>query len=665
MKLNKIFAWVLAVAMITASIMLVACKQPTTPKDSYTVTYNLNDGTSDKRSLVVATGYAANEWKPVRNGYVLANWCTDKACAKPYDFEMGVYADIELYANWIAQGEARTISVSANYGGSRLYDDIIVRDGSKLSEDQMPKINKIGMDLEGWYTDKECTSKYDFNATVTGNMTLYANYQYNDKIARYTEDNETLGVKAGDIKFEDITIGIYCKQSGVYGLFKGMLEEIDDLLAEFNEEYGKTYQGEDGEEHFRIRVAASDKSIGKNVQDYIWNDPINDQSRFQMRIQQVPETNNNMKNYYMMDSLLELANVDMSYYDRDNWYAIGDSYVYGGLGSITLGAKVPFLVYDKAAMNTYCDGGVPHNYSELCEALIKANAANSGVSGYQSIVMTRAWPYRENTSMTAFVQNGAPYCVYDSSSINNAMTTPWATAQGAAKGKTALSNLNNLFGVNNTVGGALIANGTSKNELYLVDRIIQGKTLAGVISWYDDYGKGSDSVLSTIIANVNNGKLGVMPLSGLFTDNDDEWSGKIPVNTVGIQVYYPNANKTDEYFAACAVVADYVVRHADRFTQYGIVPLNKELADKSIFDVPEEEQSNIVKLLKAAIGDPDNLYTMDGYILGKPLATEIAGTDTVQGYLDLVFSSADTSMADKYAAVIANKLRATFANGGY
>ena len=129
--------------------------------------------------------------------------------------------------------------------------------------------------------------------------------------------------------------------------------------------------------------------------------------------------------------------------------------------------------------------------------------------------------------------------------------------------------------------------------------------------------------------------------------------------------YFPNAKKSDEYFAACAVVADYVVRHADRFTQYGIVPLNKELANKSIFDVPENEQSNIVKLLKAAIGDPDNLYTMDGYILGKPLATEIAGTDTVKGYLDLVFSSADTSMVDKYAAVIANKLRATFANGGY
>ena len=662
MKINKIFSWVLALCIITASILLVACSKPA-PKDSYTVTYNLNDGTGDKRSLVVETGYAANEWQPVRNGFVLVNWCTDSDCTKPYNFENGVYADIDLYANWMAEAEARTVSVSANYGGSRLYGDIIVRDGDKLSVEQMPKINKIGMDLEGWYTDKECTSKYDFNSAVTKDMTLYANYVYNDKIARYTEDDPTIGVKKGDIIFEDISIGIYCKKSGVYGLFKGMLTEIDQIIKEFNEEYGKTYIGEDGQEHFRIRIEASDKNVSDNVQDYIWNAGIQDQGRFQLRIQQIPETNNNMKNYLMIDNLLELANVDTSYYDKDNWYAMGDSYIYGGLGSIPLGAKVPFLVYNKAAMEEYCGGKVPTNYSELCEVLIKADAANAAVSGYQSITATRAWPYRENSSMTAFVQNGAPYCVYDS--VNNITTTPWASAEGLASGKTALANLNNLFGVSGQAGGGIINNSDNKSEAYLVNRVLQGKSFAGIVSWYDDYGNGSDGVLANVITNVKNGKLGVMPLSGLFTDNADECSGKIPVNTVGIQVCTLNANRSDEYFAACAIFSDYVVRHADRFAQYGIVPLNKELANKSIFDIPEEEQSDIIKLLNAAIGDPNNLYTMDGYILGKPLCTEIAGTKPVKGYLDEVFNSADPSMVDKYAQVIANKLRATFANGGY
>ena len=225
MKFNKTLAVVLAIALAAACmLLLVACAKPT-PQDSYTVTYNLNDGTGDKRSLVVATGYAATDWQPVRAGYVLAGWCTDKDCAKPYDFEMGVFADTELYANWIAQAEARTIAVDANYGGARHYRSVIVRDGDKLSQEQMPAINKIGMVLEGWYTDAACQTKYDFNAAVTKDMTLYANYAFNDKIARYTaaEAAQIDGVKEGDIKFEDITLGIYCKKSGVYGLFKGVL----------------------------------------------------------------------------------------------------------------------------------------------------------------------------------------------------------------------------------------------------------------------------------------------------------------------------------------------------------------------------------------------------------------------------------------------------------
>lgn len=663
MKLNKTFAFVLVVCLALASVLLVACTD-ITPKDKYTVTYNLNDNTGDTRSLVVDTGYAATNWQPVRNGFVFANWYTDKECTNLYDFENGVYSDITLYANWIIQGEARTISVSANYGGSRLYNDIIVRDGEKLSANQMPKINKIGMDLEGWYTDKQCTSKYDFNAAVTADMTLYANYVYNDKIARYAEDDEANGIKAGDIKFEDVSIGIYCKKSGVYGLFKGVLTEVDQILAEFNQEYGKTYIGEDGKEHFRVRIETTDRSISDNVQNYIWNATIQDQSKFQMRIQQIPETNNNMKNYLLMDNLLQLANVDMSYYDRDNWYAIGDSYVYGGLGSMPLGAKVPFVVYNKEAMDTYCgQGKTPANFTELLQTLIKAHAANAETNGYKSIVITRSWPYRENSSMTAFVQNGAPYCVYDS--VKNIMTTPWATAEGAANGKTALSNLNQLFGVSGQAGGGLYNNNDNKDDGTVVSRVITNKSLMGIVSWYDDYGTGGNSVLKTVIDNVKNGKLGVMPLSGLFTDNTDEWSKKIPVNTVGIQICILNSERDETYYAACALVSDFVVRHADRFAQYGIVPLNKELANKSIFDVPEDEQSDVVKLLNMAIGNPDNLYTMDGYILGKPLATEIAGTKPMYGYLDNVFNSEDASAVDKYAQIIANKLAATFANGGY
>lgn len=665
MKSKKITAIVLAMALAAACmLLLVACAKPA-PKDSYTVTYNLNDGTGDKRTLTVATGYAASDWQPVRAGFVLADWCTDKDCTKPYDFEMGVYADIELYANWIAQAEARTIAIDANYGGARHYRSVIVRDGDKLSQEQMPAINKIGMVLEGWYTDAACQTKYDFNAAVTKDMTLYANYAFNDKIARYTaaEAAQIDGVKEGDIKFEDITLGIYCKKSGVYGLFKGVLTEMDQIIAEFNAEYGKTYIGDDGKEHFRIRIEESDTAIADNVQQYIWNATIQDQSKFQLRVQQIPETNNNLKNYLNINDLLDLANADTSYYDRDNWYAMSDSYVNGGLLSVPLGAKVPFIVYNKAQMDAVlgANGTLPTKYSEFVDVFTKAWETYGSTAGYRTLIQNRSWPFRECVSAAAFIQNGIPYYRYNTET--NYYYTDWGTTEGYAKALTAATNINNLLGGGGH--GALVNYDDNKNDLsYVVSPVLQGKAFAGIVSWYDDFGGGTD-VLSSVISGINNGTLGVLPLSGLYSDNDDEWSGKIPVNTVGIQVCTLNSSRPDEYFAACALLSDYVVKRADRFAKHGVVPLNKELADSSIFDVAEGSQSDVIKLLNAIVGDPNNLCTMDGYVLGKPLATEIAGTKPLLGYLDYILSATDAATIDRYVRITANKLTSTFVNGGF
>ncbi len=665
MKSKKITAIVLAMALAAACmLLLVACAKPA-PKDSYTVTYNLNDGTGDKRTLTVATGYAASDWQPVRAGFVLADWCTDKDCTKPYDFEMGVYADIELYANWIAQAEARTIAIDANYGGARHYRSVIVRDGDKLSQEQMPAINKIGMVLEGWYTDAACQTKYDFNAAVTKDMTLYANYAFNDKIARYTaaEAAQIDGVKEGDIKFEDITLGIYCKKSGVYGLFKSVLTEMDQIIAEFNAEYGKTYIGDDGKEHFRIRIEESDTAIADNVQQYIWNATIQDQSKFQLRVQQIPETNNNLKNYLNINDLLDLANADTSYYDRDNWYAMSDSYVNGGLLSVPLGAKVPFIVYNKAQMDAVlgANGTLPTKYSEFVDVFAKAWETYGSTAGYRTLIQNRSWPFRECVSAAAFIQNGIPYYRYNTET--NYYYTDWGTTEGYAKALTAATNINNLLGGGGH--GALVNYDDNKNDLsYVVSPVLQGKAFAGIVSWYDDFGGGTD-VLSSVISGINNGTLGVLPLSGLYSDNDDEWSGKIPVNTVGIQVCTLNSSRPDEYFAACALLSDYVVKRADRFAKHGVVPLNKELADSSIFDVAEGSQSDVIKLLNAIVGDPNNLCTMDGYVLGKPLATEIAGTKPLLGYLDYILNATDAATIDRYVRITANKLTSTFVNGGF
>ena len=76
-------------------------------------------------------------------------------------------------------------------------------------------------------------------------------------------------------------------------------------------------------------------------------------------------------------------------------------------------------------------------------------------------------------------------------------------------------------------------------------------------------------------------------------------------------------------------------------------------------------KTTLIELLNAIVGNPDNLYTMDGYVLGKPLATEIAGTKPLLGYLDYIINATDAATIDRYVRITTNKLTSTFVNGGF
>ena len=51
-----------------------------------------------------------------------------------------------------------------------------IRPGNKVTEPEDPIDQTGGRDFVGWYTDPECTKKYDFDTVVTESMTLYARW---------------------------------------------------------------------------------------------------------------------------------------------------------------------------------------------------------------------------------------------------------------------------------------------------------------------------------------------------------------------------------------------------------------------------------------------------------------------------------------------------------
>lgn len=113
---------------------------------------------------------------PKRDGYTFKGWYWDKDCTETSKVDLSTYKvnqDTILYALWSKNPPIYTVFF--NTGGSQQ-----VSGGAKVTEPSVPK--KDGYTFEGWYTDKECTQKWDFDTpvtteTLTSNpMTLYAKW---------------------------------------------------------------------------------------------------------------------------------------------------------------------------------------------------------------------------------------------------------------------------------------------------------------------------------------------------------------------------------------------------------------------------------------------------------------------------------------------------------
>ena len=107
-------------------------------------------------------------------GCTFGGWYSDEACTTAYDFSSPVTADLTLYAKMLAQ-----ITFDANGHGTSPATQT-VRCGDKIKIPVDPQVD--GWKFDGWYTDADCTSKYDFNQVVTGPMTLYAKWNENTAI---------------------------------------------------------------------------------------------------------------------------------------------------------------------------------------------------------------------------------------------------------------------------------------------------------------------------------------------------------------------------------------------------------------------------------------------------------------------------------------------------
>lgn len=159
---------------------------------SDSVMYNVSffDGTKEYTEYakkVEENGKLIRPTDPEKEGYVFDAWYKESTFDNKWNFENDIVAaDTKLYAKFLPEAEVTKYNVTFKSDENTVINTVTVKEGNSVGEPENPV--KDGYQFDGWYTDVNCTDKYDFNTVVSADLTLYAKW-----LAKYTVSFDTDG----------------------------------------------------------------------------------------------------------------------------------------------------------------------------------------------------------------------------------------------------------------------------------------------------------------------------------------------------------------------------------------------------------------------------------------------------------------------------------------
>lgn len=155
---------------------------PTASYTIYALNYDANGGSGAPDGEVNCTGkFTVSDTVPTRDGYTFAGWNTaadgsGTSFAASSGIELSKESlSLTLYAQWNKSAPA-TVTVHfdlCGHGGAGVPDQTFVS-GGKASEPAAPK--EDGWVFGGWYTERSCQYRFNFDGAVTSDITLYAKW---------------------------------------------------------------------------------------------------------------------------------------------------------------------------------------------------------------------------------------------------------------------------------------------------------------------------------------------------------------------------------------------------------------------------------------------------------------------------------------------------------
>jgi uncharacterized repeat protein (TIGR02543 family) len=149
---------------------------------SYTVIFNLNDGTETNHTVktvtLPATTIADFPADPSRTGYLFAGWNTaPDSSGNGFTASTTVNADITVYARWTPK--TYTISFKSNYAPDTiLYTKTVTVPATTISTADFPaNPSRSGYTFAGWNTAPDGSgSAFTASTTVSADITVYAKW---------------------------------------------------------------------------------------------------------------------------------------------------------------------------------------------------------------------------------------------------------------------------------------------------------------------------------------------------------------------------------------------------------------------------------------------------------------------------------------------------------
>lgn len=140
--------------------------------ETQTVTFDVNGhGTAPAPQTVDIGTKAVRPADPVQTGWRFDGWYTDKDCTAAYDFDEEVTKDITLYAKWV-----KTVTVTYHVGSYGTAPASQTVDAGKKFTRPADPVDSRAI-FQGWYTDENYTTAYDFGSAVETDLNLYAKWK--------------------------------------------------------------------------------------------------------------------------------------------------------------------------------------------------------------------------------------------------------------------------------------------------------------------------------------------------------------------------------------------------------------------------------------------------------------------------------------------------------